>query len=108
MAENTKSQLTAMTIIANAGNGRSLGFQALGKAKDGDIDGAMAILKEANEALKQAHKAQSELLSAEASGETIEISILMIHAQDHLMTSMLGIELIQEIVSLYSGKEEQR
>lgn len=108
MTENTATEIMAMTIIANAGDGRSLGFQALGKAKDGDYVGAFEILGKADEALKKAHQAQSELLFQEAAGEKHEIGILMIHAQDHLMTGMLANELLKEIVMLYQEKENTK
>lgn len=104
MEENSKSQLMAMTIIANAGEGRSLGFAALGKAKEGEFGLANELLTQAQSALNKAHKAQSELLFAEASGEAVETGILMIHAQDHLMTSMLGVELIEELIQVYQGR----
>ena len=38
---------------------------------------------------------------AEANGEKLDYSIIMVHAQDHLMTSMLAKELIEEMVKMY-------
>ena len=38
---------------------------------------------------------------AEANGEKTDMSVLLIHSQDHLMTSMLAQELIGEMIELY-------
>ena len=46
-------------------------------------------------------------LAAEASGQKVEMGILLVHAQDHLMTSMLAIELIQELIVLHRDKADR-
>ena len=57
--------------------------------------------------LQKAHNAQTDLLAAEASGQKVEMGILLVHAQDHLMTSMLAIELIQELIVLHRDKADR-
>ena len=49
----------------------------------------------------KAHEMQFELISKEADGESIQVGLLMVHAQDHLMTSILARELIEEMIELY-------
>ncbi|MFV0379338.1 MAG: PTS lactose/cellobiose transporter subunit IIA [Anaerorhabdus sp.] len=104
MEENSPVELVAMNIIANSGDARSLAFQALEEAKAGNIDEAQKLLVKSSEAATLAHKAQTDLLFAEANGNKQDISILLIHSQDHLMTSMLATELIKEIILLYKNK----
>ena len=58
-------------------------------------------MNEANDSLVKAHKAQTELLQQYASGEKIEMEIIMVHAQDHLMTTMTLREVAIEMLSLY-------
>lgn len=98
------NSLVSMTIIANSGDARSFAFQALQEAKSGNFDLADELLKKSEEAGRLAHKAQTELLVKEASGEKQDINVLLVHSQDHLMTSMLAVELIKEIVLLYKNK----
>ena len=38
---------------------------------------------------------------AEAAGEHLSVDVLLVHAQDHLMCSMLAQELVQELICLY-------
>lgn len=96
--------LNSMTIIANSGDARSFAFQALQEAKEGNFKAAEELLAKSEEAAGLAHKAQTELLFKEANGEKQDINVLLIHSQDHLMTSMLAYELIKEFILLYKNK----
>lgn len=104
MEENSTSEMVSMTIIANSGDARSFAFQALEAAKEGNFAESDKLMKQSNEAANLAHKAQTELLFAEANGNRQDINVLLIHSQDHLMTSMLASELIKEIILLYKNK----
>ena len=104
MTENSSSELMAMTLIANSGDARSLAFQALEEAKVGNFDEADRLLKESDEKSKIAHHAQTELLFSEANGDHLELNVLLVHAQDHLMTSMLAVEMIREFSTLYKNE----
>ncbi len=68
---------------------------------EGNYEEAEVHLNEANDSLVKAHKAQTELLQQYASGEKIEMEIIMVHAQDHLMTTMTLREVAIEMLSLY-------
>lgn len=97
----------AMELITYSGNARSMAFQALEKAKEGEFTEADRLIAESKKENTKAHNAQTDLLFAEANGQKVELGILMVHAQDHLMTSMLAIELIQEIIVLHKEKADR-
>lgn len=99
-----ENELVSMTIIANSGDARSFAFQALEKAKLGDFESAEKLLIESDKAANLAHKAQTELLVKEANGDKQDVNVLLVHSQDHLMTSMLANELIKEIILIYKNK----
>ena len=88
-------------LIASAGAARSMAFEALEKAKEGSFDEADELIAQANESQAEAHNIQTELLTQEARGNHTDVDVLLVHAQDHLMTSILAVELISEIVELY-------
>lgn len=94
----------AMELVGNAGESRSCSFEALALAKEGDFDSAKAKLKEAAEKMHAAHEMQFNLISKEADGEKMDMGLLMVHAQDHLMTAILAKELIEEMIELYKIK----
>ncbi|GAA4057004.1 PTS lactose/cellobiose transporter subunit IIA [Amphibacillus indicireducens] len=92
---------TAFQIILHAGNGKSNAMEAIQEAKSGDFEAADNKLNEANIDLRKAHQFQTKLLQDEANGSNKEISIILIHAQDHLMTSMTVRDLAIEMIDLY-------
>ena len=87
-------------IIIHAGNAKSKLHEAMSAAKEKDFDQVDALLKEADEALLEAHKVQTKLIQNEAAGEKTEVSILLVQAQDHLMNAMSEKNLIKEIIEL--------
>ena len=91
-------------IISYAGDSFAKMVEALRKAKGGDFDSSEKLMKEAKELLNMAHNVQTELLVAEAQGQKSEYSILMVHAQDTLMNSILAETLIQEMIDMYRAK----
>ena len=108
MAEENKTEqsveMISFGIIANAGDARSFAFQALEAAKEGKFDEADELMKKSDEA----HKAQTDLLFNEMNGNPTPVNVLLVHSQDHLMTSMLAQELIKEMIIMYKngGKTE--
>lgn len=103
---NTNLEGIIMQIIAFSGEARSLAFNGLKEARAKNFDKAEAYMEESAEASLKAHKAQTDLLIQEANGEKNDISILLIHAQDHLMTSILAKDLIQEMIGMYKEQFE--
>lgn len=90
-----------MGIIINAGQSRSLCFEALQQAKKGDFTQADDLLEQARHFANQAHRVQTQLIEAdEGTGQT-KMTLIMVHAQDHLMTSMLAKELVTELIDLH-------
>ena len=94
-------ELIALNLISNSGTARTKAFEALHKAREGKYEEARILLKESEESSLLAHNAQTELLQAEANGDNSNYSIIMVHAPDHLMTSILAKELIEEMVTMY-------
>lgn len=101
---NQTSEMISFGIIANSGDSRSFAFQALEEAKQGNFDEADRLMKKSEESSILAHKAQTDLLFQEMNGNPTPVDVLLVHSQDHLMTSMLAIELIKEIIELYRIK----
>lgn len=90
-----------MEIIVNAGQSRSLCFEALQAARQGNLDEAKSLLREADGYARQAHKMQTKLIEQDAGEARQPMTLIMVHAQDHLMNSLLARELSEEIIHLY-------
>lgn len=91
----------AFQIISAAGDALSTMLSALKKAREGDFSKAEELMKEANVFLSKAHKAQTDMIVEEARGNKAEYSLLMVHAQDHIMNAILAQSLIGEMLHLY-------
>lgn len=101
MSDKEQLMQTIMGLIMNGGNAKSNAMEAIYAAKNGDFDTANEKLEHANESLTQAHHSQTGLLTKEAGGNRVEISLLMVHGQDHLMNAITFRDLAEEIVEMY-------
>lgn len=91
-----------MNLIMFSGEARSLSMEAMQLAKEGKIEEAKELLVKASEQLGEAHHSQTTLIQNEAAGKKAEVSLLLVHAQDHLMTSITLKDLATELVEVYS------
>lgn len=88
-------------IVAYSGDARSKLLLAVEKAKQKDFTECEKLISEANDCLNDAHKSQTELLQLEARGENIDIGFITVHAQDHLMTTILLKDIINNLLDIY-------
>ncbi len=92
---------TVMGLICNAGEARSCAMEATKNAREGQYEQARILLQQADDAIKRAHIVQTELIGADEGEGKIPVTLVLVHAQDHLMTTMQAIEQAQETVLLY-------
>ena len=90
-----------MGIIINAGQSRSLCYEALNSAKAGDFADADEKMGQAQHFAREAHRVQTQLIEADEGEGTTKMTLVTVHAQDHLMTSILAKELVGELIELY-------
>lgn len=90
-----------MGIIINAGQSRSLCYEALQCAKEGDFARADDMMQQAQHFAREAHLVQTQLIEADEGEGKTKMTLVMVHAQDHLMTSILAKELVTELIEIY-------
>lgn len=95
------SEETIFEIILHGGNARSLAMEAITCAKKEDFGTARKKMAEAEEELSKAHHIQTTLIQQESGGKKLHVSLLLVHAQDHLMNAITVKDLAGEFVSLY-------
>lgn len=105
--DDTVSELeeVVMGLIINAGQARSLAYTALKKAKEGDFVTAKSLMEQSHSALNEAHKVQTKLIEGDMGEGRIKVSLVLVHAQDHLMNAMLARELITELIEVHEKIE---
>lgn len=102
-----KNLESIMGLIMFGGNAKSDAMEAIAAAKDGDITLADQKISDARTSLVEAHRAQTGLLTQEAQGDHMTVTLLTVHAQDHLMTSIAFTDLASEFVDVYRRLEEK-
>ena len=100
-AEENDLEEVVMGLIINAGSARSLAWTALKQAKAGDFAAARITMERSREALTEAHRVQTQLIESDEGEGKIKVSLVLVHAQDHLMTSMLARELVAELIEMH-------
>ncbi|GJL48041.1 TPA: PTS N,N'-diacetylchitobiose transporter subunit IIA [Citrobacter farmeri] len=90
-----------MGLIINSGQARSLAYAALKQAKQGDFAAAKTMMEQSRMALNEAHLVQTKLIEGDQGEGKMKVSLVLVHAQDHLMTSMLARELVTELIELH-------
>jgi len=93
-------EIAIMNIIINAGDCKNHAYMALNNVKEENYEEAEKEMQLANDAIAKAHDAQTMFLQKEANGERINVSVLFVHAQDHLMTAITEKNLIEQIIEL--------
>ncbi|WP_435234701.1 PTS lactose/cellobiose transporter subunit IIA [Psychromonas sp. PT13] len=98
---------TVMELIINAGESKSCAMQALYAAKAGKWDDVDGLLEEATAASKRAHKVQTALIGMDQGTGNVQVNLIMVHAQDHIMTAMLARELIEELIDVHRKLQDK-
>lgn len=96
-----EAAMVGFEVVAFAGEARSKLMEALDEAEQGNFEVADQLVEQAHASLMEAHKSQTQMLAVEASGENIEVGFIMVHAQDHLMTTMLLKDTIKHLFNIY-------
>lgn len=89
-----------MNIIIYSGDARSYLYEALESAKEEKYDAIGPLIEKANDAIGKAHDIQTGMLQQEASGEPLKVSVLFVHSQDHLMTTISEKNMILEMIEM--------
>jgi len=91
----------SFSLILNAGNANSKSIMAIEKARNFEFADAKELINSAEVDLRIAHQSQTDLIQDEAKGKKTDLSILLIHAQDHMTRAMISLDHAKEFVHIY-------
>lgn len=102
----TKDELSMVgfEIVAYSGDARSTLLSLLKEMGAGNFEHVEEKLKEADENINLAHQSQTKILQQEARGEDMEMGFIFIHGQDHLMTTILLRDIVDDFINLYEER----
>lgn len=90
-----------MELIVNGGEARSNALEAVEAAGRQEFKTAEKKMAAAKDFINKAHHFQTDLIQAEADGKKSEVSLLMVHGQDHLMNAMTVMDMADQMIKLY-------
>lgn len=90
-----------MLLLVQAGAARSAALNALRLARTGEFIAAGQQLAAARESVNAAHQQQTALIGLDEGCGKLPVTLILVHAQDHLMNAMLVQDLAGEIIELY-------
>lgn len=96
-----KLELVSFQIISCVGMAKSSYIEAIQEAKKGNFEKASACIEEGKNSFAQAHKAHAELIQSETSGEGVTPNLLLLHAEDQMMSTETCKILAEELIESY-------
>ncbi|MGF1909849.1 PTS lactose/cellobiose transporter subunit IIA [Vibrio kasasachensis] len=90
-----------MTLLCHVGAARSSFITAMRSARSGDFTQAEKLIAEGDQALKDVHKSQTELIGFDEGAGKVQMTLILTHIQDHIMTTMLCREVTEEVIAIH-------
>lgn len=101
-------EVHSFQLILHSGNARSLAYEALSSVKKQEVMQGKDMMKNAHAELLVAQKQHAQLLRQMANDENHTVDLLLIHAEDHVASSQVVVELINEIIQMYERFGEMK
>ncbi|MDD2981633.1 MAG: PTS lactose/cellobiose transporter subunit IIA [Hespellia sp.] len=94
-------ELICFQLITSAGTAKSYFIEAIQKAKEGLFDEAEELISQGDEMLKTGHEPHTDMVQKEAAGEGVPLSLILMHAEDQMMSTEVFKILAEEFIELY-------
>lgn len=104
--EGLTEEQVSFQLILHSGNARSKLLQSLKRFRENQEEEAFELMKEAEGDLRHAHDIHFQMVQQEASGEATNFSLLLMHAEDHLMSTITIKELVGEILPIFQSLKQ--
>ena len=98
--------LSVLEMVSNAGGARNTYIEAIAEAKSKNYERCNELVAQGNELYVKAHRMHSELLHQEQHSDDMQVTLLMTHAQDILMSAECFKILCDEFIDLYRRLDE--
>jgi len=93
--------MVAFTIIANVGTAKSCYLESLQLVREKDLINAQAKIEEGDQFYQIGHHSHLKTITDEAQLAQPQISLLLAHAEDQLMSAETIKIMVQEFIKLY-------
>jgi len=94
-------ELICFEMIATNGSARSYFLEALEAAKRRDFIEADKLMEEGDKMLVEGHHAHGRLLEQEAGEDKVKVDLLLVHAEDQMMSAETFKIMASQFIDLY-------
>lgn len=101
-------ELVAFQIIASVGSARSYYIEAIQVAKQGEFEEAEKLLAEGEKSFNEGHHAHASLIQQEANNERVDINIILMHAEDQLMSAEAFKIIAEEFIEVHKSLQDMK
>ena len=101
MAASEEMVTVCFGIVAAVGAAKSCYINAITMAKNGDYEGAEEAIEEGNRDFAEGHKNHMRILQRDASGDTPEFSLILMHAEDQMMSAETFRVIAEDFIDVY-------
>lgn len=99
-------EMICFNIISSVGMAKSSYVEAMRAAAKGSFEEAAAKIKEGDTFYAKGHDAHADLIAQEASGNPVQISLILMHAEDQMMSAETIRLMAEENIKLYQKLAE--
>lgn len=100
-------ELCCFEMISYHGCARSCFVEAIAAAKKGDFEKAEQLMAEGEKEYCVGHEAHARLIQQEACGECTDVSLLLLHAADLMMSAETLKIVATEFIELYKNQYDK-
>lgn len=100
---NTNVEQVVVSMISSAGVGKSCAFEAVFLAKEGKFKEAREMIEQGEKELLKGSKEHAKLLAIEAN-EGLQLTLLVVHASNHLSNAELSLDFAKCMIDMYEEK----
>lgn len=93
-------ELIAFNIISNVGGAKSKVMESMAASREGKFGEAEQLIKEADELLRIGEKEHFSVITNEAKEGKSQLTLLFIHAEDQLMTTVVLRDIANEFLAM--------
>ncbi|MFT4105412.1 MAG: PTS lactose/cellobiose transporter subunit IIA [Lacrimispora sp.] len=94
-------QLIACQIVAAVGGAKSMYIEAINLVKQGRVEEARGKMKEGRDLYMESHTHHFSLIQKEAGGEDIPFSLILMHAEDQMLSTEIVELMASELIGVY-------
>lgn len=99
-------EMISCQIIAAVGSARGMFVEAIQQAKQGNFSEAENLIKQGEESMNEGHRAHMDVLTRFANQENIPFDLLLVHAEDQMMSAETIKIVAEEFISLYKNSSK--